>query len=244
MKFQTETESEKEPTPIVKHKPPSLHVEPNHNRVKLAIRAVVLLVVYILVLIGHFYCALFVIWSASYFWKETIQLSRVVTKDQQIAFHWVDWYWYLVGFYVCIPYAFNRNKINTIESKTIHFWLYQYHSLISQIVIYFGIAITIMKLNRGYIKYQLRRQMWSFVALGYVFMISTVQIYNLYQGYIFVLCPLICVRFNSWIKNYHAYKTKALKDYYLPRNDPIGFIIALVATGVCAFIISGVMCHY
>jgi hypothetical protein len=111
-------------------------------------------------------------------------------------------------------------------------------------VIVLGIAITILKLNRGYIKYQLRRQMWSFVALLYVFMVSTVQIYNLYQGYIFVLCPLICVRFNSWIKNYHADRAKAVRESYLPRNDPLGFTIALVATAVFAFVISGVMCHY
>ncbi len=106
-----------------------------------------------LVMVGHFYCALFMIWSASVLYRETLTLSRVLNKDLQIAFHWVDWYWYAVGFYVCIPYAFNRNKIFQVESKTIQLMLYQYHALISQISVGLGIIFSIWKLNRGYVKY-------------------------------------------------------------------------------------------
>jgi hypothetical protein len=110
-----------------------------------------------LVMVGHFYCALFMIWSASILYRETLTLSRVLNKDLQIAFHWVDWYWYAVGFYVCIPYAFNRKKIFQVESKTIQLMLYQYHALISQISVGLGIVFSIWKLNRGYVKYQMRR---------------------------------------------------------------------------------------
>ena len=56
-----------------------------------------------------------------------------------------------------------------------------------------------IKLNRGFVKYQIRRTLWTSVSLGYVFMLSTVQIYNLYQGYIWVVCPILCVRFNGFM---------------------------------------------
>lgn len=84
--------------------------------------------------------------------------------------------------------------------------------------------------------------MWSFVTLGYVLGLSMVQIYNLYMGYIFVLCPVICVRFNAFVKNYMLPKNP--KKDYLPRNDPLGFIVGFILTGICAFLLSGIMCHY
>ena len=58
--------------------------------------------------------------------------------------------------------------------------LYHYHSLISSILFMIGGSILVIKLNRGYVKYQMRRTLWTTVSLLYVFMLSTVQIYNLY----------------------------------------------------------------
>ena len=88
--------------------------------------------------------------------------------------------------------------------------------------------------------------MWSFVTLGYVFMLSTVQIYNLYSGYIFVLCPMLCVRFNTFVKNqmFYSKTNNSFKPKYQPRGDPFGFIVGFFATGVFAFLVSGIMCNY
>jgi len=127
-----------------------------------------------LVLVGHFYCALFMLWSASYFYKEVITMFRVLRKEKEIAYSWLDWYWYAVGAYGVLPYALHRNKIFSIESKTLQNILYQYHALISQLFILLGLVITVFKLNRGFVKYQLRRMIWGFITLGYVFMLSTV----------------------------------------------------------------------
>lgn len=124
-KFLTETESDSHQSP--KRKSPLKEKDEKEDQqsyLRFIIRGVAWVVIACMVLVGHFYCALFMIWSASYFYRETLTLSRVLIKDQQIAFHWLDWYWYSVGVYVCIPYAFNRNKIHTIESKTIQFFLY------------------------------------------------------------------------------------------------------------------------
>ena len=34
-----------------------------------------------------------------------------MSKEQKIAFSWLDLYFYLVGAFVCIPYAFLRKNI-------------------------------------------------------------------------------------------------------------------------------------
>lgn len=100
-----------------------------------------------------------------------------------IAFSWLDWYWYAVGAYICIPYAFLRRNITEsleINSDFVQIFLYQYHTFISSVFLLVGALILMIKLNRGYVKYQMRRTLWTTCSLLYVFMLSTVQIYNLY----------------------------------------------------------------
>ena len=63
------------------------------------------------VLCGHFYCAIFILWSASVLHKEVISMGEIMRKEQEIAFSWLDLYWYLVGAFICIPYAFLRKNI-------------------------------------------------------------------------------------------------------------------------------------
>ena len=52
---------------------------------------------------GHFYCAMFILWSASILHREVISMGHILQKEQHIAFSWLDWYWYAVGAYICIP---------------------------------------------------------------------------------------------------------------------------------------------
>ena len=54
--------------------------------------------------------------------------------------------------------------------------------------------------------------MWVFITLGYVFMLSFVQIYNLYVAYIWVICPILSVRANSFV-------TKRIFNYSSLRKD-------------------------
>lgn len=205
------------------------------------------------ILVGHFYCALFFTLSSLLFFSEVQQFNRDVQKDAVIKMHRLDQFWYLTGCYICFPFAFQRNKIFAIESKTIHLVLFQYHDIVVIALIGIGFLLTIMKLNRGYIKYQIKRQMWSILMLAYMLLLLSVQIYNLYNGYIFVICPIMCLFINSVVKN-RIFKGKAYREQLIeakenkrefqPRNDPIGFAVAFLATGVFAFVASGVMSSY
>ncbi len=105
---------------------------------------------------GHFYTAIFILWSASVLHKEVISIGHILQKDQHIALSWLDWYWYAVGAYICIPYAFLRRNITEsleIKSELVKLVLYHYHSLISSVFLMVGALILMIKLNRGYVKY-------------------------------------------------------------------------------------------
>lgn len=177
-------------------------------------------------------------------------MGFILQKEKQIKISWLDWYWYAVGAYICIPYAFLRRKMLesfVINSNTLQLVLYDYHSLISSVLFMIGLGILIIKLNRGYVKYQMRRTLWTTFSLLYVFMLSTVQIYNLYQGYIWVLLPLLSVRFNAWIiklvhQNRSQKKTPIHK--YLPSQDRTSVIFAFFMTGIFAFWLSGFCSQY
>jgi len=65
----------------------------------------------LLIFIGHFHLSLFILASFSLFFKELVQLSRVLQKEERIQVEWLDLYWYLIGAYICIPKVFLREKI-------------------------------------------------------------------------------------------------------------------------------------
>ena len=65
----------------------------------------------LMVFMGHFYCAIFILWTASMLHMEVIQMGNVMQKDHEIKYSWLDVYWYAVGAYICIPYAFLRRKL-------------------------------------------------------------------------------------------------------------------------------------
>ena len=65
----------------------------------------------VMIAMGHFYCACFILWSASLLHKFNISEGEIVRKELAISFSWLDLYWYFVGAYICIPYAFLRRNI-------------------------------------------------------------------------------------------------------------------------------------
>ena len=110
-----------------------------------------------------------------------------------------------------------------------------------------GSFLMMVKLNRGFMKYQMRRTLWTTFSLLYVFMLSTVQIYNLYMGYIWVVVPLLSMRINSWItklihENRSEKKTPIHK--FLPKSDSTSVIVSFLITGLFAFFVTGYLCKF
>jgi phosphatidate cytidylyltransferase len=174
------------------------------------------------------------------FYKEVIQVTKVLRKDNEIAMNWLDYYWYIVATYVCLPTIFNQFEVSADLSGTFNVLFVKNHIFISQMMAMIGVLLTLIKLNRGFVKYQLRKQMYALIALGYVFMLSTVQIYNLYMGYIWVLCPLLSVRMNALFTKLICGTRTPIK----PRKDPLSLALSFILTGCFAFVLSGVLSEY
>lgn len=114
------------------------------------------LTIALVVMLGHFYFALFILWSASYNYKEVISLNRAVQKEYMITFSWLDWYWYSVAAFLILPRVFLRRNIMEsiyMQSEFLKSVLYTYNAMIAQILVLVGSAMTVLKLNRGYVKY-------------------------------------------------------------------------------------------
>lgn len=75
------------------------------------LKLLTLIVASLVILMGHFYCAICILWSASMLHMEVISLSNVIRKDNVIKFNWLDAYWYAVGAYISIPNAFLRRRL-------------------------------------------------------------------------------------------------------------------------------------
>ena len=63
------------------------------------------------IFLGHFYCAVFILWSASMLHIEVISLGAIVKKDNMIEYSWLDFYWYVVSAYITVPQAFLRSRM-------------------------------------------------------------------------------------------------------------------------------------
>jgi hypothetical protein len=156
--------------------------------------------------------------------------------------NWLDYYWYIVATYICLPTIFNQFGVSADLSGTFKVIFVKNHNFTAQIMTILGIFLTLIKLNRGFVKYQLRKQMYTLMALGYVFMLSTVQIYNLYMGYIWVICPLLSVRMNAFFtKLICGTRTTIKLDQ---RKDPLSLALSFILTGCFAFVLSGFLSDY
>lgn len=81
-------------------------------------------------------------------------------------------------------------------------------------------------------------------------MLSTVQIYNLYIAYIWVIGPILCVRANSFVTKRIFMALSESKNYeknqvhkYLPNMDAFSLTVGFITTGMFAFLLAGVMCQ-
>jgi phosphatidate cytidylyltransferase len=112
---------------------------------------------FLIITMGHVYCALLVLGLAFFMYKEIISLKRREDKDKKSLFSWIDWYYFAAFAYLMIPNLFVRRVLveGAIPSGTfLHLILYDYQKLISFGVFMFGILLFVWSLERGSYRYQ------------------------------------------------------------------------------------------
>jgi phosphatidate cytidylyltransferase len=147
---------------------------------------------FLIIAMGHVYCAFLVLCLAFLMYKEIISLKRKEYKDKMNTFSWIDWYYFAIFAFLMIPNLFLRRVLvkEAIQSGTIlHLILYDYHSLISFALFMFGMLLFVWSLEKGSYRYQFQRFAWSMLALVFVFCVPTYISYNIYKGIFWFVFP-------------------------------------------------------
>ena len=196
---------------------------------------------FLIITMGHLYCAILVLWIGFFMYKEIVSLKRKESKDKHL-FSWIDWYYFGAFAFLMIPNLFLRRILvkDAIKQDTfLHVILYDYHKLISFGLFVFGILLFVWSLERGSYRYQFQRFGWSILALLTVFCIPTFISYNVYKGIFWFVFPQLCVIVNdimAYIFGMCFGKTPLIK--LSPKKTWEGFLGGMLSTFVFAFLVS------
>ena len=197
---------------------------------------------FLIICMGHLYCALLVLSLAFMMYKEIISLKRKDEKDKKSLFSWIDWYYFGSFAFLQIPNLFLRRVMvesAIVPGSFLHFILYDYHNLLSFGLFIFGILLFVWSLERGSYRYQFQRFAWSMLALLFVFAIPTLSMYNLYKGIFWFVFPHLCVITNdimAYVFGMLFGKTPLIK--LSPKKTWEGFIGGMVSSFVLAYFVS------
>lgn len=112
---------------------------------------------FLIIVMGHVYCAILVLNLAFFMYKEIISLKRREDKDKRShLFTWIDWYYFAACSFLMIPNLFVRRVLveDAIPPGTfLHLILYDYHKLFSFGLFIFGILLFVWSLERGSYRY-------------------------------------------------------------------------------------------
>ena len=112
---------------------------------------------FLIITMGHVYCAILVLILAFFMYKEIISLKRKEDKDKKSLVSWIDWYYFASFAFLMIPNLFVRRVLveDAIPPGTfLHWVLYDYHKLISFGLFVFGILLFVWSLEKGSYRYQ------------------------------------------------------------------------------------------
>ena len=196
---------------------------------------------FLIITMGHVYCALLVLILSFLMYKEIISLKRNEEKDKNVLFSWIDWYYYFALAFQMIPHMFLRRVLveGAIQPETfLHLILYDYHKIISFGLLIFGFLLFVWSLERGKYRYQFQRFSFSMIAIIAVFCVPICISYNVYKGIFWFIFPQLCVITNdimAYIFGMLFGKTPLIK--LSPKKTWEGFIGGLVSTFVLAFLV-------
>jgi phosphatidate cytidylyltransferase len=197
---------------------------------------------FLIITMGHIYCAILVLALSFLMYQEIISLKRKEEKDKKNLFSWIDWYYFASFAFLMLPNLFVRRVLveGAIPTGTfLHLILYDYHKLISFGLFVFGILLFVWSLERGSYRYQFQRFAWSMLALILVFAVPTFISYNVYKGVYWFVFPQLCVITNDIMAYFFGIcigKTPLIK--LSPKKTWEGFIGGMLSTYVIAFMVS------
>ena len=201
---------------------------------------------FILILsMGHFYCALFVLFIIICINSELIDISRYKDRNHEVkGYYLFSWYMFILGIYFFYVRTI-REKIPSLTKYLIIHKLLIYHSFICFMLYIFGFFIFIRTLTKGYYRYQFRQFSYIHIIVLIFGVSSSLIVSNIFNGIFWFIFPASLVIVNDitayiWGRMFGKHQLSLLS----PKKTWEGFIGGFFSTIICGYILTNLLSSY
>lgn len=200
---------------------------------------VMLLIFFLFIAAGPFYCAILVLIIMSLIFSELIDLNRYKDRNMEIkGYYFVAWFFYANAmYYFNIPIFKERTSVFTKFAITDI--IIKHHSIICFMMFCLGILLFLRFLVRGYMRYQFRSFAYIQIIALILGVTSSLIISNIFSGMLWFILPcgmVICNDIAAYIFGRLFGKTQLTE--LSPKKTVEGFVGALFSTIVYSCIIT------
>lgn len=199
----------------------------------------------LILLMGHFYCALLVLCIILCIYHELLQIPHFKQHSAHIPYHFhLSWCFFITGTYFLFI-TFIKPKIIHLTKYTIIYYVIHYHNFICIVLYVTCFLLFIKSLKKGYYRYQFRHFAYVHIIILIFGVCSSVIISNIFNGLFWFLIPASLVIVNDimayvWGRMFGKHQLTLLS----PKKTIEGFIGALFSTVIWCYFISEAMIKY
>ena len=152
---------------------------------------------FIILSMGHFYCAFLVFFIIICINSELIDLPKYKERNNEVrGYYLVSWYIFLTGIYYFYIRSI-KSKITYLNSYHLIHYLLRYHNFICFMLYILGFFIFLQSLQKGFYKYQFRHFAYVHIILLLFGCSSGLIISNIFNGMIWFILPASLVIVND-----------------------------------------------
>ena len=189
-----------------------------------------------IIYLGHIPLMLLVFTCQLVMFKEIKQLSRVLSKKQELpSFQPLSWYWFCVSIFFIYGRLFDYYFHIVVP----------FHTFLSFSFYCIGVLLFVWSLKKGYYKYQFEMFAWIHLTLLLIVVQSTFTIINIFHGLIWFLLPALLIISNdcwAYICGFFFGRTPLIR--LSPKKTWEGFIGAFVMTMLSGLLLTHAMMQY
>ncbi|KAJ3213785.1 hypothetical protein HDU67_002442 [Dinochytrium kinnereticum] len=199
-----------------------------------------------ILLAGHIWVVLLVVVIQTMVYKEVISIAHIPSKEKKMPwFRTMNWYFLLSTNYYLYGQTIIQYFKQSIFVDALGVYLATHHQFISFILYVIGFVAFVMNLQRGHYKFQFSQFAWTHMTLLLVVVQSQFIVKNIFEGLVWFIMPtslVICNDITAYIAGFFFGRTPLIQ--LSPKKTWEGFIGALIATTIFAFVFAGYVVEF
>ena len=200
---------------------------------------------FLILSMGHFYCAFLVFFIIICINSELINLSKYKERNSEIkGYSFISWYIFLTGVYYFYIRAI-KSKISYLNSYQIIHYFLRYHNFICFMLYILGFFLFLQSLQKNFYKYQFRHFAYVHIILLLFGCSSGLIISNIFNGMIWFILPASMVIINDisayiWGRMFGKHQLSLLS----PKKTWEGFIGGFFTTILWGFLFTNYLLKF